>query len=90
MISTKTMISLQQTTTVVLNTTRDFMDHIYKNIYENLIGLIKLTQIRAIQNASMFTRSIKLIRRKSLHMTSFCWLNPLTVHASSPDGDFSW
>jgi hypothetical protein len=53
MISTKTMISLQQAA---------MTDRIYK-ISENLIGLIKSTKIQAIQNASIFTRSIPLIKR---------------------------
>jgi hypothetical protein len=46
--------------------------------------LIKSTQIRAIENASIFTRSILLIRRKSLHMTLICWLNLLTMCTVSP------
>ena len=54
------------------------------NPYENLIRVIASPQIRAIHNASIFTRSITLnvqtlhLRRLHLHMTSICWSNLLT------------
>lgn len=63
--------------------------------YENLIRVIASPQIRAIHNASIFTRSITLtvqtlhLRRLHLHMTSICWFNLLTMHTVSPDGDSS-
>jgi hypothetical protein len=57
---------------------------------EHHTGLIKSTQIQAIQNASIFTRSIPLIRRRSLRMTLICWLNLLTMFTVSSDGDSSW
>jgi hypothetical protein len=60
-----------------------------QNVYENLIGLIKSTQIQAIQIASIFTRWIPLIMRRSLRMTLICWLNLLTMCTVSPDGDSS-
>jgi hypothetical protein len=95
MISTKIMISLQQTATDYENLImtqshwRFHRSHL-QNLYENLIGLIKSTQIRAIQNTSIFTRSITLTRRRSLHMTLICWLNLLIICTVSLDGDSSW
>jgi len=65
------------------------------NPYENLIRVIASPQIRAIHNASIFTRSITLtvqtlhLRRLHLHMTLICWFNLLTMHTVSPDGDSS-
>src|SRR6185436_3556987 len=53
------------------------------NPYDNLIRVISSPQIRAIHNASIFTRSITLtvqtlhLRRLHLHMTSICWSNLL-------------
>jgi hypothetical protein len=56
----------------------------------NLIRVIASPQIRAIHNASIFTRSITLtvqtlhLRRLHLHITSICWFNLLTMYTVSP------
>ena len=76
------------------NLTELHRSHLW-NPYENLIRVIASPQIRAIHNASIFTRSITLtvqtlhLRRLHLHMTSICWFNLLTMHTVSPDGDSS-
>ena len=65
------------------NLTELHRSHLW-NPYENLIRVIASPQIRAIHNASIFTRSITLtvqtlhLRRLHLHMTSICWSNLLT------------
>jgi len=76
------------------NLTELHRSHLW-NPYENLIRVIASPQIRAIHNASIFTRSITLtvqtlhLRRLHLHMTLICWFNLLTMHTVSPDGDSS-
>jgi hypothetical protein len=56
----------------------------------NLIRVIASPQIRAIHDASIFTRSITLtvqtlhLRRLHLHMTLICWFNLLPMHTISP------
>ena len=73
------------------NLTELHRSHLW-NPYENLIRVIASPQIRAIHNASIFTRSITLtvqtlhLRRLHLHMTLICWFD---LHTVSPDGDSS-